>query len=234
MSLLAEVTGGTEAPPEDENAGGTPYDIIIACKGWGTRVGAYRTEEPILPALGYGGHPVAVRPKKSALTVFEGRQPFQMPVPLLFSGNHVPRLCFLLDQMASARPPTANLALPTAPYAVTIHSTVGTLPLPGGIQDGEKWWIEDLVWGAEKRNTENELYFKEVVVTLLEVVVDVTIKGKGAHPYTIRKGDTWHSIAARELGDVERWAELKEMNGNKTDAQLARMVGKTIRIPQSI
>ena len=106
MSLLAEVTGGTEAPPEDENAGGTPYDIIIACKGWGTRVGAYRTEEPILPALGYGGHPVAVRPKKSALTVFEGRQPFQMPVPLLFSGNHVPRLCFLLDQMASARPPT--------------------------------------------------------------------------------------------------------------------------------
>jgi hypothetical protein len=234
MSILAEITGGTEAPPEDENAGGTPYDIIISCKGWGTKVGAYRTDAPIDPSLGYGGHPVAVRPKKSALTVFEGRQPFQLNVPLLLSGNHVPRLCVLLDQMATTKPPTANLALPVAPYAVTIRSTIGTLLLPGGIQDGAHWWIEDLAWGAEKRNSENELYYKEVVVTLLETVVDETLRSKGAHPYAIKRGDTWHSIAARELGDAERWAEVKEMNGNKTDAQLARMVGKTIRIPQSI
>ncbi|HSZ70253.1 MAG TPA: LysM domain-containing protein [Solirubrobacteraceae bacterium] len=234
-SALEAITGGAEAPPEDSSAAGpTPYDLIVKCKGWKTQVGGYRTDAPIEPSLGYGGHPIAVRPKTSALTVWEGRQPFQLDVPMLFSGNHVPELCRLLDQMASAKPPTSNLAQPTAPYAVTIHSTVGSLPLPGGMQEGDEWWIEDLKWGDEKRNTLNELYYKEVVVTLLETVVDVTLKTKGAHAYTVKHGDTWARIAAKQLGDQERQYELREMNGNKTNAQLAKMAGKRIRIPQSI
>jgi hypothetical protein len=232
MSLLERITGGTGVP-EAVVSGGTPYDIVIACKGWGTRVGAYRTDVEINPSLGYGGHPVAARPKKKALTVFEGRQPFQLSVPLLFSGNNVPRMCLLLDQMASAKP-TTNPAQNADPYTVTIESTIGSLPLPGGIQDGDAWWIEDLAWGAEKRNSLNELYFKEVVVTLLETVVDVTLPTKGAHRYAVRHGDTWAKIAARELGDQGRQFELREMNGSKTDAWLHKHPGKTIRVPQSI
>jgi hypothetical protein len=230
------ITLGTAAAGKT-SAGTAGADIIIKCEGRNTEIGGERTDAPIDPSLGYGGHPVAVRPKKSALTVFEGRQPFQMTMPLLFSGSEVYLQCFLLDQMASTKLPTANLAQPVAPYSVKIESTIGRLLLPGGIQKDDEWWIEDLAWGAEKRNTVNELYYKEVVVTLLEKVVDETLKGKGwkaAHPYTVRRGDTWAGIAARELGDAGRFAELMEINGEKTNAQLAKMVGKTIRIPEHL
>jgi hypothetical protein len=237
-SILEAITGGVEAPPADASPSAGTYDIVLKCAGWKTQVGAYFTDKEIEPSLGYGGHPVAVRPKTSALTVWEGRQPFQLTVPLLLSQgaprDTVPDLCRRLDQMASAKPPTANQANPTDPYTVTIHQTVGTLPLPGGIQAGDKWWIEDLTWGEGKRDRNNELYYKEVVVVLLETVVDETLKTRGAHPYTIKKGDTWARIAAKELGDQERQYELREMNGNKTDAWLKAHVGKTVRIPQSI
>lgn len=226
------------APPGGAAPSPAAYDAVLTCAGWGTQVGLYYTDEEWKPALGYGGHPIAARPKTSGLTVWEGRQPFQMTNKLVLSqgapGDTVPDLVRRLDQMASAKPPTANLAQPTEPFTVTLHQTLGALPLPGGMQDGDKWWIEDLAWGAGKRNSGNELFYKEVVITLLEVVVDETLKTRGAHPYTIKKGDTWARIAATQLGDQERQYELREMNGNKTDAQLAKMVGKTIRIPQSI
>jgi hypothetical protein len=237
-SILEQITGGVEAPPAAATSSAGVYDAVLTCAGWGTQVGLYYSDEEWKPALGYGGHPIAARPKTSSLTVWEGRQPFQMVGKMILSqgapGDTVPDLARRLDQMASAKPPTANQATPTDPYTVTIAQTIGALPLPGGMQDGDKWWIEDLAWGDGKRNASNELYYKEVVITLLETVVDETLKTKGAHPYTIRKGDTWAKIAAQQLGDQERQFELREMNGTKTDAQLAKMVGKTIRIPQSI
>jgi hypothetical protein len=218
------------------------YDTTIACKGRNSGVGAYFTDAPVVPSLGYGGHPVGARPKKKALTVWEGAQPFQMAIPLLLSkgpSGSVENMRERLELMATAPPQTPNLAKKPQPFTVQIQNRVGKLPLPGSLMEGigpgsAKWWIEDLVWGAEKRDRHNELYYKEVVVTLLETVVDTILQARGAHPYKIRKGDTWAKIAARELGDQERQFELREMNGNKSDAQLAKMVGKAIRIPQSI
>jgi hypothetical protein len=55
-----------------------------------------------------------------------------------------------------------------------------------------------------------------------------------AHMYTVRKGDEWRKIAGRELGNPERWVELMEMNGSKTDAWLKANVGKKIRIMESL
>jgi nucleoid-associated protein YgaU len=45
--------------------------------------------------------------------------------------------------------------------------------------------------------------------------------------YTVKKGDTWESIAARELGARARWQDLTRANPLMTDLK----TGREIRVP---
>lgn len=198
----------------------------------GVKVGAWRTDTPITVSQGYGGHPIAARPKKAGLTVWEGRQPFLMSVPLLLSlgGESVEGLRILLEGMATSvndeRPPE-----------VFIKSNLGPLPLPAGIGENAAWWIEDMTWGEERRRaSDGELTWKLVTPTLLEKVGDQLLEtGKPeaklnrARAYRVKTGDTLHSIAARELGDPERWREIGQLNHIRSDGQLK--AGMILHIP---
>jgi LysM domain len=213
------------------------FDIEITSHG--KVVHLWRTDDEIVPSLGYGGHPIGARPKKKALTVWEGRQPFQMVVPVLFSlgdkgGVHlsVESEVKWLDWMASS-------IGDNPPPPVRIKSNFGPLPLPSDVPENAEWWIEDLAWGVGKRrNSDGDLFYKEVVVTLLEKINDETVdlatpvvSTDRAHNYAVKKGDTWHSIAASQLGSASKWEELWKLNGRISDAKLATMVGKNIHIP---
>lgn len=212
------------------------FDIELSAPSKGLVVGAWRTSDPILPSLGYGGHPVGARPKKKALTVWEGRQPFQMEVPLLLynGGQVVEGLRSAIDSMATSR---SQGWVDEQPPPVKIVSNRGRLPLPADISLDADWWIEDLRWGEELRRAEDgELVRLQVNVALLERIDDELFNSRSpstsvvrAHNYTVKKGDTLHSIAARELGDARRWVEIARLNGIRSDGHLK--AGMTLHLP---
>ena len=190
---------------------------LINAKHAAEIVGAWRTSDPIVPSLGYGGHPIAARPKKKALTIYEGRQPFQMEVPLLLSlgGASVEHLRVRLEVMATSAPGRSWIDEP--PPGCRIYSRRGPLPMPQHIDPDQAWWIEDLKWGEELRTASGELVRKQVTVTLLEKVEDEAAPPGGAitqraHNYIVRAGDTLASIAARELGSANYWTYIVQLN----------------------
>lgn len=225
------------------------FDITIS--GGGEIADGWRTNDPIIPSGGYGGHPVAARPKKSALTIYEGRAPFQLMVPMLLwrgvtkNSNGQPEAVEKDRKALEAMASTAGQKISEAPPAVTIKANF-PLPIPPAIAAGAQWWIEDLAWGEERRNSPGlpvdpgHLIWKLVTVTLLEWTEDDVLGGGGsppkvktnrAHTYKVRKGDTLHSIAASQLGNATRWGEIGRLNGIRSSGDLAAKVGKTIKIP---
>jgi nucleoid-associated protein YgaU len=161
-----------------------------------------------------------------------------MAVPLLldlgYKGGQlasVEHYRVLLDAMATS---VAN----QKPPAVKIKSNKGVLPVPAGIRSDADWWIEDLAWGEEtRRGSDGELGRKEVVVTLLERVDDPLFRAKQSgkastkrsRNYTVRKGDTLHSIASKLFGDASLWKELADLNHLRSSGQLK--VGMTLHLP---
>lgn len=206
------------------------FDLEFSAPGE-TTVGCWRTG-PIIPSLGYGGHPIGARPKKKALTVWEGRQPFEMEVPVLLDlgGQVVEGLRAALDRMATS-------VNGEKPPPVKILSNKGKLPIPADISDDADWWLEDLKWGEElRRARDGELVRQEVTITLLERVDDQLLKTKPktasthrSRNYRVRKGDTLHSIAARELGSAARWREIGDLNHIRSDGHLK--VGMVLHLP---
>ena len=218
------------------------FDIVIT-DGSETASG-WKTEEPIVVSGGYGGHPAAPRPKKVALSLYEGRNPFQLSVPLLLSrgGASVEQDRKALDNMATS----AGERETQRPPGVTIQ-TVFPLPVPPVIA-GSEWWVEDLAWGEEHRNSPEastdpgHKTWNLVTVTLLERIDDETIGGGGASglpkvktnragKYKVKAGDTLHSIAKSQLGNATRWREVGSLNGIRSDGQLHARIGKFIKIP---
>lgn len=219
------------------------FDITLT-DGTHTAQG-WTTGESIIPSGGYGGHPSAPRPKRAALTLYEGRSPFQLVVPLLLyrGGASIERDRVALETMATS----AGEHETQRPPGVTL-TALFPLPVPHAISGGE-WWIEDLGWGEEHRNAPTASVdpghktWNLVSVTLLERIDDETIGGGSApsglpkvktnraHKYQVKKGDTLHSIAKSQLGNATRWQEIAKLNGIRSDGQLHAKIGKFIKIP---
>jgi LysM repeat protein len=211
------------------------YDYIIT--GGGFEAKGVKPTNPALPSLGYGGHPIGARPKRKALTVYQGRQPFTLEVPMVLwnSGNSVEPDREALDNMAT----TEAELLTQAPPVVQIEA-IYPLPIPPalGTQKTAKWWIEDLKWGEEFREPPEDggfLTWKEVTVSFLEwspdflldqyTITNSTRIGK----YRVRKPpDTLKSIASKFNTSVE---VLKNLNTKlRSDGSLKD--GMTISVPE--
>lgn len=190
------------------------YDYTIT-DSHGNVARALKPTDAALPKVGYGGHPIGARPKRKALTVYQGRQPFTLEVPMLLhrGGESVERDRVALDNMATSegeridqRPPVVQIR---ASYPLPIPPALGT-------QDSARWWIEDLVWGQEFRLPPDEggfATFKEVTVTFLEwsdreVIID---GGFTVGQYRVRKPpDTILSICRKHHMDYITWRQLNQ------------------------
>lgn len=217
-------------------------DLIVESVKTGLSVELQRTESPIVIKGGYGGHPLAARPKKAALTVYEGRQPFTMEAPMiLYSGGasvYADRKT--LEGFAAA--PFGGTNAHAGPPRVRFGGSKpagdpSSLP-PEAV--GKLWWLEDLAWGKEYRSDDFGLYYVEVTGTFLEAINDETLKEqeppskKNSHRrYIVQAGDKLHTIAAKAgLGSGSKGvAELKKANHIRSDGQLAKLVGREIIIP---
>lgn len=211
------------------------YDYFIS--GGGHEAKGVKPDDPTLPKTGYGGHPVGARPKRKALTVYQGRQPFTLEVPMILwnDGDSVEADRIALDNMATSEAETIK----QAPPVVQIKASY-TLPIPPalGTEATARWWIEDIVWGKEFRKPPHEggfLTWKEVTVTLLEWTPDVLLdqntitNATRIGKYRVKKPpDTMKRIAAKFHTTV---AVIKKLNPKlRSDGSLKN--GMEISVPE--
>lgn len=203
------------------------FDVLFT-NGVDTAQG-WLTDDPVTPSQGYGGHPLASRPKRKGLTVWQGRQPFAVDFPVLLfrggRGNSVEGDREALERMATIESVTDY----TNTHGVFVVPRQGlSLPIPTTVVT--EWWVEDLTWGEEIRESPEEGGFltrKLVNVKLLEKVSDPLL-GEPQHSaasarqltfsYTVRTGDTLAKIAAAHRTTV---AEIKKLNPSiRSDGKL--------------
>lgn len=105
--------------------------------------------------------------------------------------------------------------------------------------NGEPWKISSIAWGA-RLGRHGRLRRQAATLSLLEANSGDRYKLKhrkgrpkgngGKHQkYTIKKGDTLQSIAAKFYGDPHKWERIAEANGIKNPRRLT--VGDVIKIP---
>ena len=114
--------------------------IISTASGVIDPVSVLLDNTSIQVTTGYGGWTVTNRNRRVGLTIWEGREPFRMTVPILFDGwresksQEVP--ISRLSRMAL--PPASN----TEPPVIKINGAA--VPNPGPVN----WVIESLAWGS--------------------------------------------------------------------------------------
>lgn len=215
------------------------FDYTIT--GGGFKCQALKTSDAPTPKIGYGGHPIGARPKRKALTVYAGRQPFSLEIPMLMwrDGGSVEQDRIALDNMATSEGEFDATGQPEEPPTVHISASF-PLPVPPalGQVDAIQWWIEDIDWKEEFRRPPAEggyLTYKLVTVTLLEATTDVLLE-KGARgvgsrrgKYTVRKPpDTLKRIASKFHTSV---AVIKALNPKlRSDGSLKN--GMKISVPE--
>lgn len=219
-------------------------DYIIS--GGGHEARLLKTSDPVVPKQGYGGHPIGARPKRKALTVYQGRQPFMMEIPcLLFrDGASVEQDRIAIENMATTEGEFNPDGSPQQPPLVSLR-TIGAawLPIPPalGHPNSVLWWIEDIVWGSspedEFRDPPGEggaATYKRVTITFLEATRDFvldqhTVTASQRHQYRVKKPpDTLKKIASKFHTTV---ATIKKLNPRiRSDGSLHN--GQLITVPE--
>jgi hypothetical protein len=230
--------------------GPTPAQYVTL-KGGGTSVRVLRGQTPPSVTGGYGGWTQVARPRRKALTQWDGGTPYELTFSVFFDG--------IFDRSGSVEGDIAKLeklarspAAGTSPPIITID---GAVP-----HSDRQWVVEDLQWDPNPiYSYKGNRVRHECTVVLLEHVgsgvasaqqralasvnpagssgdsgVDpggaapASPNGGGSGTYLVRAGDTLDSIAAFQLGDASLWTGLAALNGIRDPRTLA--TGQKLRL----
>lgn len=175
---------------------------------------------------GGGGWTVEARPRRVGLTIWNGRDPYSMDVPVLFDGwaNEISQevKISILNQMQMGHdlkpPPTVKIT--------------GAVPVKGAT-----WIIDNIDWGDDVIYDGPTRLRQDAVVHLKQYVAETRLKVSGGGklrargPYIVRAGDTFKSISQKVYHTPDRWKEIMAANNIRDPKAIKKMVGKTIRIP---
>lgn len=106
---------------------------------------------------GYGGWELIDRPRRVAVTMWQGRQPYQMTAAIIFDGFREN------DDVEIAIANLERMALPFGKEPPPVH-VLGTAVPHGG--DQMKWIIQEIAWGDKIRNSRGRRLRQHAVVTL--------------------------------------------------------------------
>jgi hypothetical protein len=172
----------------------------------------------------YGGYQSTARTARRATTTYHGVDVEGMTVPILFDGwvtqTAVTPQRRVLEGMAS--PSGTDDLTPPQPVFIT-----GTVPMPN------RWWvIQSLTPGDQilLRARDGVCLRQDYVVTVIQAPVESVILTNGKR-YTVRRGDTLTSIAARQLGKASRWTEIKTDKGKAIRDPKSVKPGQVVRLP---
>lgn len=204
-------------------------------------------DTPITVASGYGGWNVVNRQRRVGLTVWQGKDPIRMSIPILFDG---------ITEQASQEIPISHLSRMALPPGTGGEPPSLKIKGPGVPNPGPaKWVIENLQWGTNviwdfAQNGVMARLRQDCVVNLLEYRAPdraefapmlpaskrtLTGKSKAGWPktYVIKDNDTLAKIAVHFYKDANKWKQIAQENGIRDPGSVSTKVwqGKTIRIP---
>lgn len=191
-----------------------------------------------------GGWAVVPRPKWVGFTEWEGVDPYRMTIPLVFDGFAEDRSVEL--DIETLRQMMRPLDTPrTRPPIVRL---IGPIPL-----SHLNWGIQNIDYGDELRRSDGQRVRAFFTLEVIEWIQADVLFGMRRSPavaaaeaaptnpdtpaaapasgktYTVKRGDTLSAIAARQLGNSNRWREIADMNGIRDPRTLK--VGQVLRLP---
>jgi hypothetical protein len=182
---------------------------------------------------GYGGWETIERPNRRPITSWKAIPARTLELTCVLddyaAGRSVEARIAALEQVATG---SAN----TAPPEVAVSG----LAIPG---TSLRWVISELTWGAVEANSTGERTRANVTIKLAELLDDellrITNPAKVRKPsvsrtYRVKKGDTLTRIAARQLGDANKWRAIAKLNirkGHPRSTPKDVVVGELLKLP---
>lgn len=195
----------------------------------GTAVSALRGETAPKITAGGGGWEIEPRPRRVGLTIWKGRDPYRMDVPILFDG-------FMDDRSVEA-----DIAVLNQMQMGSDLTQPPTVLLEGGVPvKGIRWVIESIDWGDnvywEHGGSNPFRTRQDAIVKLIQYNPEdrVTIRRDAAtkpNRYTVKSGDTLRSIAKDLYDDVNKWRTIATANKLRVPGTAKLTANKVLRIP---
>jgi len=198
---------------------------------------------PVAVVAGYGGWNKVARPRRKALTEWQGRDPMSLEIPFTIdrladgAGGAVEGSIRILEKMAGIdagdpQPPT--LRLQSYPS--------GLIPHGFGAAPHVRWVIETLGWDREQTiiNAEGQRVRQNGTITITQFVEDVhlrqlSIAGRGKarkgrkRVHVVKKGDTLGKIALKYLGSARKWKQIAKLNKIRDPKRIK--IGQRLKLP---
>jgi hypothetical protein len=196
----------------------------------GPVVKVLRGDNPAQIVGGEGGWNMISRPRRTSLTQWGGREPYQMDVPVLFDGWRLQESVEIQIRRLQSMSVGSDF---NPPPTIKID---GALPIGGAT-----WVISSIDWGTEvfwAQNPRGQFYRmrQDAVVHLLQYEAEqrlkITITNSLPNQYIVQKGQTisLKTIAQAMYGNPSRWKDIQAANPSIRDPN--KVIGlKTIRIP---
>lgn len=214
-----------------------PYVIFTPLYGRKVRV---LLGDGAAKATANGGWAVVSRPKNKGFTTWEGYDPYQMEMQVMFDGV----------QRSTSQERNYDALHKIMRHPAGPARQPSPLKLTGPVPMTKLLWVIQSIEPDEiiRRSRDGQVIRSGASVTLLEYVeADLSLSAKpspakaaderkeaeGAPPaartYTVKSGDTLSKIAAAELGSYKRYSEIAKMNDIRDPNRIS--VGQVLRLP---
>src|SRR4051794_11563779 len=173
----------------------------------GSSVTVLRGDGPPKMVGGGGGWEVEARPRRVGLTIWKGRDPYTMDVPILFDG------------WAIGRSQEDNISAMNQMQMGSDLEEPPTVEIIGGVPVKGIKWVITIDWGdnviyQSGQNGDYRLR-QDAVVHMTQYVQEdrLVVQNKGKLPgaprlYTVRQGDDLRSVSQKMYGTPSRWKEI--------------------------
>lgn len=219
-------------------AGPPPGFIIFGSQDPPLRVFArLGADGPVLENPNMGWTEVA-RPRRVALTDYMGHSPMRQTIPMILDGLHNGRV---------QEPFIRNIERLFRPSHGNYQPSVIYLQGAGLYYTNLNWVIESIEWDATPiKRPDGRRIRQGLTIVFLQYIPDKRLelrananaarrkkeaaKRRAAKKrYTVKKGEHLGEIAAKQLGDPQRWREIAKLNGIRDPSRVK--AGQVIRMP---